>query len=101
MNETASVNGAKVSRWGMPTLLELPDAESNSRVCQALGLQLVELNMNCPEYLPDSLPSDEIRDLAERLGVIFTLHLPEETDLAAFSLETRRGHAACVARAID
>jgi sugar phosphate isomerase/epimerase len=84
----------------MPSLLELPDAEGNARVCRELGLQFVELNMNCPQYLPDALPGDEIRALADRSGVAFTLHLPEETDLAAFSPEARQGHSACVARAI-
>lgn len=101
MNETASVHGSRASRWGMPSLLELPDAEANARVCRELGLQFVELNMNCPEYLPDSLPAEDIHALAERFGVTFTLHLPEETDLAAFSSDVRQGHAACVARAID
>jgi sugar phosphate isomerase/epimerase len=85
----------------MPSLLEFPDAEANARLCQVLGLQFVELNMNCPEYLPDSLPGDRILALAQRFGVAFTFHLPEETDLAAFCPEARQGHAACVARAIE
>ena len=36
--------------WGMPTLLEAPDPESAAALCQELGLDFVELNMNLPEY---------------------------------------------------
>ena len=41
--------------FGMPTLLELPDAEDCVRLCASLGLRFLELNMNLPQYQPDAV----------------------------------------------
>jgi hypothetical protein len=101
LNTTVNEGGPRPLRWGMPSLLELPGAEANAQACRELGLQFVELNMNCPQYLPDALPAEQVRALTARLGVAFTLHLPEETDLAAFPREVRQGHVACVTHAIE
>ena len=84
----------------MPTLIELPDLEANIELCQKLGLSFIELNMNCPAYNPQSLPAERLRQLKKEAGVGFTLHLPEEIDLASFQPSIRQGHLSCCKEAI-
>ena len=85
---------------GMPTLIELPDLEANIELCRKLGLSFVELNMNCPAYSPQSLSVEQLRKLERETGVGFTLHLPEEIDLASFQPSIRQGHLSCCKEAI-
>lgn len=66
--------------FGMPTLIELPDAESSAALCRELGLDFVELNMSFPQYQPETLDEGRLRDIMERYGVYFTLHADESTD---------------------
>ena len=40
----------KHMQFGMPTLIENRRLEDNVALCNELGLQFVELNMNFPEY---------------------------------------------------
>lgn len=70
-------------KFGMPTLLGCPDAESNAALCRRLGLQFVELNMNLPMFQADRL--DALLDAAGRHGVELTLHLDENLDPANFN----------------
>ena len=63
--------------FGMPTLLELPDAEDCVRLCASLGLRFLELNMNLPQYQPDAVDIERLKRLAERYGVYYTIHLDE------------------------
>ena len=87
-------------RLGMPTLIELPSAEANVDLCQRLGLEFVELNMNLPGFCPDALPAERLPALTAATGVGFTLHLPEEVDLASFHPSIRQGHLHCCKDAI-
>jgi|WetSurMetagenome_2_1015567.scaffolds.fasta_scaffold12369_4 sugar phosphate isomerase/epimerase len=85
---------------GMPTMAELPDLESNVELARGLGLGLVELNMNLPQYCPQGLPAERLRQAADVSGLTFTLHLPEEIDLASFQPAIRQGNLACCIEAI-
>ena len=87
-------------RLGMPTLIELEDLDANVSQCRKLGLSFVELNMNLPEYSPENLPAEYVHMLRDETGIHFTLHLPEELDLAAFNLYIREGHLACCTQAL-
>ena len=87
-------------KLGMPTLIELPSVEANVQLCRKLGLSFVELNMNLPEYRPEVLPADRVRAVTGETGVGFTLHLPEELDLASFHPAIREGHLRCCTDAI-
>ena len=64
----------------MPTLIELPDAESCAALARELGLQFVELNMSFPQYQPETLDERKLRDIMDRYGVYFTIHADENTD---------------------
>ena len=84
----------------MPTLIELASLNANVALCRELGLSFVELNMNLPEYSPECLPAERLRACRDATGIDFTLHLPEELDLAAFNRHAREGHLACFREAI-
>jgi len=87
-------------RLGMPTLIELADLDANVALCRDLGLAFVELNMNLPQFCPESLPAERLCELRDETGVDFTLHLPEELDLGAFNRHIREGHLACLTAAV-
>ena len=70
-------------RWGMPTMIELPDLKANAEVCRRLGLQFVEINMNLPMFQPEALEAAEA--LSEQYGVEFTIHLDENFAPADFN----------------
>ena len=80
---------------GMPTLIELADLETNIELCRKLGLSFVELNMNLPSYCPQTLAPEQLRRLRKETGIGFSLHLPEEIDLASFQPSIRKGHLDC------
>lgn len=71
--------------FGIPTLIELPEPEDCARLCRELGLQFIELNMNLPQYQPDRVDTAELRDLRERYGVYYTLHLDENLNPCDFN----------------
>ena len=77
---------------GMPTLIELDGLEANVALASRLGLSFVELNMNEPRYCPEALSALCLLAVRGQSGVDFTLHLPEELDLASFHPSIRRGH---------
>lgn len=41
-------------QFGMPTLIENRTLADNIKLCRALGLNFIELNMNFPEYQIDN-----------------------------------------------
>lgn len=79
-------------KFGMPTLIEIPDLKLTVDLCSGLGLGFIELNMNMPQFCPESIEPVEIRRISKETGITFTLHLPEETDLATFHDTVRLGH---------
>lgn len=74
----------KEMRWGMPTMVELPDLESNAQLCRSLDLDFVEINMNLPMYQPENL--DAAKELSRKYGVGFTVHLDENFAPADFNM---------------
>lgn len=80
---------------GMPTLLEIPDLPRTTTVCQRLGLHVVEINANMPQYCPETLRATDIVNLTRQTGIVYTLHLPEEVDLGTFHPAMRTGYLQC------
>jgi sugar phosphate isomerase/epimerase len=76
----------------MPTLIEFDDLGANVDLCRRIGLSFIELNMNSPLFSPAALPAAQLRQVAGESGLEFTLHLPEELDLASFQTPIRDGH---------
>lgn len=62
---------------GMPTLIELPDIEDCAQLCRKLGLQFVELSMCLPQYQVESLDAGYLREIADRYGIFYTIHLDD------------------------
>ena len=75
--------------FGMPTLLELDGIEENVRLCQALGLEFVEINMNMPEFQVEAMDPEHLKRLAEKYSVYFTFHMADNLDIANFQPEVR------------
>lgn len=70
---------------GMPTLIELPELEDCAGLCRELGLQFVELNMNLPQYQTERMRLEDFREIAERYGLYYTLHLDENLNACDFN----------------
>ena len=69
--------------WGIPTLIEAPGPEESAALCRELGFQFVELNMNLPEYQQWDIA--QLKDIANRYGIYYTIHLDERMDLGDFN----------------
>lgn len=81
-------------RLGIPSLIEVPDLQRTIDLAIELGVDFVELNMNMPEFCPESLPARAMRECREATGLDFTIHMPDDTDLASFHGPIREGHVA-------
>lgn len=69
--------------FGMPTLIELPDLESHAALAQELGLDFIEINMSFPQYQPEKLDVEKLKEIKEKYGVYFTVHADESTDVCS------------------
>jgi len=85
----------------MPTLIELPRLRETSDLCRTLGLSFVELNMNMPSFCPEELEASAIKRVSDETGLGFTVHLPEELDLASIHPSIREGHIRRCREAIE
>ncbi len=77
---------------GIPTLIEIPDFNRTVDLATKLKVDFVELNMNMPEFCPESLSPAMIRKVSKEKGIDFTIHMPDDTDLASFHDCIREGH---------
>ena len=77
---------------GIPTLIETPDFQRTVDLATKLKIDFVELNMNMPEFCPESLSPSTIRKVSKENGIDFTVHMPDDTDLASFHDCIREGH---------
>lgn len=85
---------------GMPTLIELPEPEDCARLCQELGLQFVELNMNLPQYQADQIDAERLQKIKETYNIYFTLHLDENLDPCNFNPHIAQAYRRTAAEAI-
>ena len=70
---------------GMPTLIEFDTIEENAAFARDLGLDFIELNMNLPQFQPNAIDVDRLKELSEEYGVFFTIHLDENLDPCDFN----------------
>ena len=66
--------------FGAPTLIELMDTEECAKLCQKLGLKFIELNMSFPQYQLSRIDIERLRDIKERYGIYYTIHIDESLD---------------------
>lgn len=85
----------------MPTLIELPDAESCAALARELGLKFVELNMSFPQYQPETLDERKLREIMNTYGVYFTIHADESTDPCSVNTRIAAVYADTVEYAVE
>lgn len=79
-------------KYGMPTLLEFESLKENIQLCNILGLDFIEINLNFPycDYLIND-PA-ELSELLRTNNLFATIHMPEEINLASFNKRIRETH---------
>lgn len=86
--------------WGMPTLIEQSGIEENIKLCKMLGLDFIELNMNMPDYQPNVLEVEKLTYLMNKHNIFYTIHMPEELDIANFNDKIRKANIEVVSDVI-
>lgn len=87
-------------RFGMPALIEIEDLEESAALCRELGLSFIELNMNFPQHQLHRMDPAVLRDVAQRYGIFYTLHLDDEMNVADFNPAVAKAHEDTVLGAI-
>lgn len=77
---------------GMPTLLEIDNLADTVDLCEKLGLNFIELHLNLPGFSPYGIKPEYIKRISQEKHIYFTVHLPEEIDLANFIDPVRNGY---------
>lgn len=89
-------------QFGMPTLVEIHTLEENINLCNNLGLNFIELNMNFPEYQVQCLEqTDYLSELAKKAGIYYTIHLDENLNIADFNSLVSDAYLETVRRSIE
>ncbi len=94
----------KKLQFGMPTLIENHSLEENIALCQRLGLNFIELNMNFPEYQLDKLEEADgevFIKAAEQAGIYYTIHLDENLNIADFNPLVTNAYLETIRRTIE
>lgn len=86
---------------GMPTLLEMPDLLDCAGFCAQHGLQFVELNMNLPQYQPDTIDTSAILAARDIHGIGCTLHLDENMNPWDFNPYVRDAYGQTMRAAVS
>ena len=50
-----------MTKLGMPTMVEMRSIEEGAALCQELGLEFLELNINFPQFTLDMLDVEELK----------------------------------------
>ena len=72
-------------RFGMPSLIETKSLEECAALCAELQLDFVELNMNLPQYQIQTMDAGQMKAVAEKYGISYTIHLDENMNVADFN----------------
>ncbi len=66
--------------FGMPTLIELSSLKDSAALCRRLGLKFIELNMSFPQNQLEKLDAAELKKIADKFGIYYTVHIDESFD---------------------
>ena len=72
-------------KFGMPTLIEIPEPEQCAALCRELGLSFVEMNMNLPQYQVQTMDAAHLKRIGKEYSVSYTIHLDENMNVADFN----------------
>lgn len=70
---------------GMPTLIETKSLENGASLCNELGLNFIELNMNLPQYQLDKIDVEKFNTIAQKYNIFYTIHLDENLNISDFN----------------
>lgn len=71
--------------FGMPTLIETKTLDECAALCNNLNLDFIELNMNLPQYQLDTIDIPCFKELADKSGISYTIHLDENLNISDFN----------------
>ena len=72
-------------KFGMPTLIETTSLDDCAALCRTLGLNFIELNMNLPQYQPNTIDIAQFQRIAKENGIFYTIHLDENLNPCDFN----------------
>lgn len=82
--------------FGMPAMIELESIEESAALCAELGLSFLELNTNFPAQQPHLMDPEELKRIADKYGIGYTIHLNDEMAVADFSPSVAAGYREAV-----
>ena len=71
--------------YGMPTLIETSTLHECAKLCAESGLDFIELNMNLPQYQLNKINADYFKNIADKYGIYYTIHLDENLNISDFN----------------
>jgi len=71
--------------YGMPTLIETSTLHECAKLCAELWLDFIELNMNLPQYQLNKINADYFKNIADKYGIYYTIHLDENLNVCDFN----------------
>ncbi len=90
-----------VVSFGMPTLIETSTLEECAKLCAELELDFIELNMNMPQYQLDKIDVDYFKNIADKHGIYYTIHLDENLNVSDFNSYVAEAYIKTVADTIE
>ena len=87
--------------FGMPTLIEASSLEECVKLCTELGLDFIELNMNMPQYQLPKIDVDYFKNIADKYGIYYTIHLDENLNVSDFNPYVAEAYTKTVADTIE
>jgi len=88
-------------QFGMPTLIELKEPEDCAALCNELGLDFIELNMNLPEYQVNTPKITRLRKIADAHNIYYTIHLDENVSPCDFNDAVASAYTQTVLQTIE
>lgn len=86
--------------FGMPFLLETKTQADCIALCERLGLQFIEWNMNFPQCQLANLKANELNCIRSEKGIYFTIHLEENLNVCEFNSKVRQAYLDTVVETI-
>lgn len=86
---------------GIPTLIETESIEECTNLCNELGFQFIELNMNMPQYQVEKINIEELSEVAKKNGIYYTIHLDENLNFCDFNKRVADAYLETVLATID
>lgn len=87
--------------YGIPTLIETNTLRECAKLCAELGLDFIELNMNLPQYQLNKINADYFKNIADKYGIYYTIHLDENLNVCDFNSYVADAYKKTVADTVE